>query len=162
MTSSMLDRVRRVTTAASPAPRVTAGKMRCDTAVISIAGLPVVRSVARPAETASLRPDAGSQPKRSANRKINITPSQKLGIEIPSKATTVPAVSVAEYLRMAEMTPTGMAMASDTAIAASVSSTVAGRRSQINRLTGSAEPRDTPRSPRASRPRNFTYCTWMP
>src|SRR5512139_60276 len=73
------------------------------------------------------------------NIQINIMPSQKAGIEMPTRASTVTAMSVFEYWRVAERTPKGMATTIDRAMAKTASSTVLGKRSKIVPNTGRLE-----------------------
>ncbi|MCK4599578.1 hypothetical protein KAU37_07165, partial [Candidatus Bipolaricaulota bacterium] len=74
-------------------------------------------------------------------------PSQKLGIETPTRADTVLTLSRKEYLFTDEITPTGMAIINDIIMDKRVNSNVAGRRVPINFITGARWMIDRPKSP---------------
>ena len=107
----------------------------------------------------STRPEIGSQRSQSPKTMIRINPSQKVGIETPSKTT-----SRAEVIenrmpphrgQRAEDTPATTAIA----MAAMASSIVAGNRAAISAMTGVLERYERPKSPRTAPERNARYCT---
>ena len=63
-------------------------------------------------------------------------PSQNTGIATPESANNMATTSNSEYGRIADMTPVSRPTLTATNIAATVSSSVAGNRSPINRATG--------------------------
>src|SRR5713226_7707537 len=106
-----------------------------------------------------LRPEDGSQLKYPDMTRIIMMPSQKLGIEMPKKPNAEPKLSAQEFVFAPAQTPSGMpkmiAISSD----AMASSMVAGSRSPIKLITGSAYRNDVPRSPDAIFARKRRY--WM-
>ena len=86
-------------------------------------------------------------------------PSQKLGIEMPKKPNTEPRLSAQEFGFAPAQTPSGMPTMSAISIDAIASSMVAGSRSPIRLITGSAYRKDMPRSPEAMLARKRPY--WM-
>src|ERR1035438_5826300 len=71
-------------------------------------------------------PETGSQPSSIAKNKMRIGPSAKFGNDNPSNETKLSARSSQRLRRSADRTPAGIANASATSNAASVSSMVAG------------------------------------
>jgi len=53
-------------------------------------------------------PDGGNHPKFKANKIINISPSQKLGIETASKPSAVAELSKMVYCFVADKIPSGI------------------------------------------------------
>ena len=86
-------------------------------------------------------------------------PSQKLGIEIPKKPNVEPRLSAQEFGLAPAHTPSGMPVRSASSIDAIASSMVAGSRSPIKLMTGSAYLNDVPRSPDMILARNRMYWT---
>ena len=84
-------------------------------------------------------------------------PSQKLGIEMPKKPNVEPRLSAQEFGLAPAQTPSGMPARSAINIEAIASSTVAGSRSPIRLMTGSAYLNDMPRSPDKTLARNRRY-----
>ena len=84
ITSSMLERVRRSSEAAKYQPSASAGMMR-----LRQSPLPLV----------------GSQSSQTENTRISTSPSQKPGIDSPSSATTLPALSQPLLTLTADMQP---------------------------------------------------------
>src|SRR5512139_653630 len=119
MTSSMEERVMRVWTAVLSAASVSTGR------------------------TMDQRLDGTAREGKirnwTENIQINIMPSQKAGIEMPTRASTVTTTSVLEYWRVADRMPKGMATRIDNAMAETASSTVLGKRSRIVPNTGRLE-----------------------
>src|SRR3546814_6365946 len=85
----MLDRVRRAIAAAEYQPSVTAGRIRCS--------IPP-------------RPPDGSRPNWTANNRIRMKPSQKVGVDCPTVANQRVNLSIQLPRRNAEITPIGMAI----------------------------------------------------
>ena len=95
----------RVSTADRPAPSVTAGRIKC---------------ASPPA------PDTGVTPNSTEKSSTSSGPSAKLGSEMPSKATKVERLSIAEPLCVAAVTPSGIEISVAMIIAAKASLIVAG------------------------------------
>ncbi len=74
----------------------------------------------------------GSHPSRTAKTYLRISPRKKIGIEIPIRDATRLARSNHDPYRFADQKPSGIPIASAKAIAASASSTVAGKRWPIS------------------------------
>ena len=124
--------------AASAAPNEMAGSTRC-------ASVP--------------RPETGSQPSSTAKTMASTGPSQKFGIEIPVNARVVATWSTIVPRPTAAMIPSGIDTPIATSIAAAASSSVAGSRSTMARVTGSLVRNEVPRSPRAALQRKPPYCS---
>ena len=82
--SSMVERVRRSVPAAAGRATVRVGRIKC---------------LKEPA------PKEGRRPSFRENRVISISPSQKLGMEANTRATTTHTWSILEYWRTAEKMP---------------------------------------------------------
>jgi hypothetical protein len=112
----------RIVSAARLAPSVTAGRIR--------------NLKWSQAKANALEPPDGSQRRWTANSAISRIPSQKFGIDSPSSDRRRAPVSTGPLRRVAESTPSGIAITTDTRSAASVSSRVSGKRSRISSRTG--------------------------
>ena len=89
-----------------------------------------------------------------------MTASQKSGVANPTNTKTVVALSKAEYWRVAEVTPTGTAMATMISISMTLSVSVMGSRSRIMWMTGRpCGANERPKSRRTMRLSQFQYCT---
>src|SRR5690242_16525638 len=73
-------------------------------------------------------PLVGSQWSHTENVRIITNPSQKPGIDSPSKATTFPTLSHPLFTRTAEMMPAGMPIKNEIRVAASANSRELGSR----------------------------------
>jgi len=113
--SNTLARVMRERIAASAVPRVIAGSA---------------------SDSHPSLPPTGNHSRCSENSQMSSGPSQKLGIDTPTSATSIETLSKAPYCLTAASTPIGMAINSATSIAASDSSTVGPRRSSSTSRTG--------------------------
>src|ERR1700720_354920 len=103
----MLERVRRKSEAAKYQPSATAGMIR-----FRQPPCPLV----------------GSQWSQTEKVRIMTSPSQKPGIDNPSKAMILPKLSQALLTRTAEMMPAGMPIKKEISVAASANSRELGRR----------------------------------
>jgi hypothetical protein len=99
----------------------------------------------------------GSQPSDSENTKINMSPSQKLGIETPESAATVLRESSHPWGRSAARVPRAMPSTTAMPRPTSASSRVNGSTFAISRPTGSPYRIDRPRRPRRSAASSSTY-----
>ena len=86
-------------------------------------------------------------------------PIQKVGMDWARSAPPITTLSNRELRLVAEIMPIGTATTITTSIAASASSTVFGKRSRINSITGVCWRTDIPKSPFNRRPMNSRY--WM-
>ena len=86
-------------------------------------------------------------------------PSQKLGIVMPKKPNIEPRLSTQELGFAPAQTPSGMPITIAISSEAIASSIVAGNRSPIRPITGSAYLNDLPRSPEAMLARKRRYWT---
>src|SRR5215204_2640903 len=166
MTSSMLERVMRVTTAMGMVPRATAGMMRCSSPSQNAAKLsarseststsPVMAGM----ETSVLRrPGKGNHPRLTKKITTRIIASQKIGMLIPVSARTEVTLSSNEYCLTAEITPTGTPTNTAMSMAKAVSSKVAGSRTRSSVVTGRPVTMESPRSPLAASLRKRPYWT---
>src|SRR5712692_9895499 len=115
MISSTDERVTRMISPIMPVPNAIAGMM------------PYV-----------LRPEDGSQLKYPDMTRISMMPNQKLGIEMPKKPNIEPKLSAHEFGFAPAQTPSGMPKMIAISRDATASSMVAGSRSPIKLITGSA------------------------
>src|SRR5437879_2998766 len=95
-----------------------------------------------------------------AGMTISSVASQKFGTESPRMAVLRAKKSASESWRVAEITPTGSAMARAKVSAKPASVSVTGSRWPISSSTGRRVHSDSPRSPRATWPSQSTYCTY--
>ena len=107
----MLARVMRVRTAPSPAARVAAGNTT--DFKLSMGFCPK-----------GVYPEDGKIPRPSAMNRINMMPSQKSGIEMPTTPSVRASLSAPLPRCVLAATPSGMAMTIDMSIATAASSTV--------------------------------------
>jgi hypothetical protein len=166
MTSSMLERVMRVTTAIGIVPRAMAGMMRCSRPSQKPAKFKVSSESTRTSPVKAVivvsvprRPGNGNHPKFTKKTTIRIIASQKMGMLIPVRARTEVALSSSEYCLTAEITPTGTPTSTATSIANAVSSSVAGSRSRSSVVTGRPVTTESPRSPLTASKRKSPYWT---
>ena len=106
----------RVSVAMRPVPMVIAGRIRL-----------LIPSVS---------PADGNHPSCSENRIISISPSQKFGIDRPSSAATILALSVRLPCLRAAMMPRGMERMIETSTDAPASFSVEGSRCMYRSHTG--------------------------
>jgi len=92
-----------------------------------------------------------------ASSRINMMPSQKLGMLMPKSPKVVPTLSSHEFGFEPAQTPNGMAKTMAMIIEKIASSIVAGRRALMTLLTGSAYLNDLPNSPVSVDATNFKY-----
>src|SRR5918997_873636 len=166
MTSSMLERVMRATTAMGIVPRAMAGMTRCNrpsqnpakfserSESTSTSPVMAVIEVSVPR-----RPGNGNHPRFTKKTTIRIIASQKMGMLMPVRARTEVILSSSEYCLTAEITPTGTPTSTATSMANAVSSTVAGSRSRSSVVTGRPVTTESPRSPLTASTRNSPYWT---
>ena len=109
ITSSMLDRVSRSSDAAKYQPSASAGMIRC---------------------RQSPCPLVGSQCSQTEKTRIITSPSQKPGMDRPSKATILPRLSHPVLTLTADINPAGMPMRNEISVAAAASSSEFGNRSK--------------------------------
>ena len=76
-------------------------------------------------------PAVGNHPSTTANRRINMIASQKLGVETPSIANVVATISSTELGRLADRMPTGIATVNEINIASAPISSVTGSAARI-------------------------------
>ena len=134
----MLDRVSRAMIADAITPSVTAGMTRWGR---------------------SPPPVAGNQPRCSEKTKISRRPSQKLGIDTPSSATTIAPTSSQELRPSAATRPSGTPRPIATSMLARASWAVLPTFSAISVATGRRLRIEVPRSPRRALPTKRPYCT---
>src|SRR6516162_6882611 len=146
--------------------RVRAGRTRCCRASQN-AGQPPWRSPsisekpvtgAMPRCTSAL-PATGSHSSHTANPMMSKMPSQNVGIEMPTKPQTMLRLSRRLRGRNPAIVPTSMPIGTATTIDASASSSVAGRRRRISRVTLAPVRYDRPRSPRTALTSHRPYWT---
>ena len=101
-----------------------------------------------------LRPDVGKIFKIPASSRINMMPSQKLGILMPKRPKLVPRLSIHELGLEPAITPKGIAKRVAMIIEKKASSIVAGRRVLMTLATGSPYLKDLPNSPAAAEAMN--------
>ena len=89
----------------------------------------------------------GSQPSRTEKMYLRMIARKKIGIEIPISEPTRLEWSNELPCRFAAKKPSGMPSTSAKIIAASASSTVAGKRSRISVVTGRRDVMLVPRLP---------------
>ena len=94
-----------------------------------------------------IRPTLGSQASRTAKMYLRMMARKKIGIEIPISDATRLMWSKSPPCRLAAMKPSGTPARTANSIAASASSTVAGKRCLISAVTRRREATLTPRSP---------------
>ena len=82
-----------------------------------------------------MRPELGSTCSTPANRMMRRTPSQKIGMETPTRAKIVARPSIGEFLWVAETTPRATPTTPAMTIATRASSTVAGKRESSSWVT---------------------------
>ena len=104
-------------------------------------------------------PEAGTQPSQSAKITISTMPSQKTGMLAPKSEATALSRSSSEFGRMADAMPSARPPAVESTSAAPVSTSVALKRPSTSFSTGRFIQIERPRSPRATRPSQWTYCT---
>ena len=102
-------------------------------------------------------PDAGSQPRWTANSKMSMMPSQKCGTESPESARTLAATATGRPCLTAAMIPAGMPIRSAIAMEQTASSTVTGSLAASSWDTGILLRIDSPKSPRSTRPIQIAY-----
>ncbi len=89
-----------------------------------------------------------------------MTASQKSGVANPTNTNTVVALSKVEYWRVAEVTPTGTAMATMMSISTTLSASVMGSRSRIMWMTGRpCGANERPKSSQTMRLSQLQYCS---
>ena len=101
----------------------------------------------------------GSQPRMPPKTRISISPSQKIGIEMPNSDTVMIALSKAECGLMAAKTPSGTPTSEAMTSEASASWIVTGKASQTSLKAGSLVRSDRPKSPVSASPAKRKY--WM-
>src|SRR6516162_10701267 len=111
----MLERVRRNSEAAKYQPSATAG---------------MIKFCQPPC------PLVGSQWSHTENVRIITKPSQKPGMDRPSRATIFPKLSHALFTRTADKIPAGMPMKNEMSVAASANCRELGKRWKYRVLTG--------------------------
>ena len=84
----------------------------------------------------SPRPKDGSQRNVTANSRISRIPVTKVGVDTPTSDTACTPLASGPRGLIAVSTPSGMPMASASAVATATSSSVAGSRSAIMSETG--------------------------
>ena len=94
-------------------------------------------------------PEMGSHFSPSPTNRINMIPSQKLGMDWPSMANSMMPPSSGVPRRVAERMPMGMDRLTARKMAKRVSSKVAGMRSMTKAKAGVRERKELPRSRRA-------------
>src|ERR1043166_2955416 len=104
-----------------------------------------------------LRPEVGRTCRTPASRRINMIPSQKLGILMPNNPNVVPRLSNQEFGFAPAQTPSGIAKTVAMMMAKIANSMVAGRRVLMTRVTGSPYLKDLPKSPVATDFKNLQY-----
>ena len=67
---------------------------------------------------------------------MSMMPSQKMGMETPTRESSMPPLSKMEFLWTADMTPTTIPSTEARMMATMASSTVAGNRDMISSTTG--------------------------
>ena len=83
-----------------------------------------------------MRPPDGRRCRNPLKNMMNRMPSQKIGIETPTRANSVLAASKTEFFFTAAKTPSRIPMMDAKMIAARASSIVAGKRAPISAATG--------------------------
>ena len=131
-----------MTRAVKKSERLNAGSARCESPSM-------VRKLNRipSTSTVSPRPDAGNQPSSTANSKISISPTQKLGKLKPRIEPPMITFPLRDSgLNPAHM-PSGMPTKMVIVIAETASSKVAGMRSMITTSAETPYLNEVPRSP---------------
>ena len=93
------------------------------------------------------RPEVGSTPHETANSRIIMIASQKLGTDWPSSATPIASRSIVLPRLAAASTPSGTASTMASSIAVTVSCSVAGNRAAIRGSDDWPCRSETPKSP---------------
>ena len=122
-------------------------------------GRRIVARLRRQSSHGATYPEAGSQPRWTANSSMSMIPSQKCGTDRPESARTLAATAIGLPWRTAAMMPVGMPITSAIAIEQTASSTVTGSLAAMSCDTGILFRIDSPKSPRSTRPIQIPY--WM-
>jgi hypothetical protein len=103
----------------------------------------------------------GSQPSSTENTYLSRIARKKIGIDIPRRDTTRLPWSIAVPWRLAAMKPSGTPRTIEKIIAATASSTVAGKRCFSSSITGRRLVIESPKSNEIEFFRNRQYWTWI-
>ncbi len=144
-TSSVAERVNRISTAPSTSARVTTGSARLRTAA------------AGSSQPSVGNPPAGSTPHSTANRVMSISPTQKLGTAMPSWLSVDRASPSARRCRAAEMIPSGSATATARTVAPATSGAVTVSFSPSCADTDTPFTAEAPKSPVRTPPTQLAY-----
>jgi hypothetical protein len=129
MTSSILERVKRINTAMVLLATVTVGNIQC---------------------MGECQPDVGSHPRFNPNSMASIMASQKLGMDTPTKPTNWTTLSNIEYCLVALMMPKGTPTKTDNSIPIPANCIVVAKRSPISWVTGLRVLHELPKSKRTA------------